>query len=77
MDSIYNKKLSFGSLFQFDENVIIKSNKLDTPIKKINIPIKKINIPTNTNGKPEKPNILEGKKSELDKELEKNPFFFT
>jgi len=71
MDSIYNKKnISFGSLFQFDENIIIKSNKID-------IPIKKINISTNTNGKPEKTIILEDIKSELDKELEINPFFFT
>lgn len=71
MDSIYNKKnISFGSLFQFDENIIIKSNK-------INIPIQKINISINTNGKPEKTIILEDKKSELDKELEINPFFFT
>lgn len=62
MESPYSKKLSFGKLFQYDENIATTS--------KSNIPaIKK-----------EKPLISKEKinqhMTELDKEINDNPFFF-
>ena len=62
MESPYSKKLSFGKLFQYDENIVTIS-KSNTPAIKKEKPLiskEKINQPM----------------TELDKEINDNPFFF-
>lgn len=68
MDFPYSKKVSFGKIFQYDENIVTTSKSKNPIIKKQEPNIKKeepllkkeINLPM----------------SELDKEINDNPFFF-
>ena len=61
MEPVYGKKISFGKIFQYDENIVTKSKSEATK-----------------DVKPKQ--IIENKKtelkSELDKEIDNNPFFF-
>lgn len=61
MDFPYSKKVSFGKIFQYDENIVTTS-KSEKPIIKKEKPLikKEINLPM----------------TELDKEINDNPFFF-
>ena len=61
MEPIYTKKLSFGKIFQYDENIATKA-KLETK---------------NNNKQENKDKIkLESLKTEIDREIDSNPFFF-
>ena len=75
MNFIYNSKLSFGSIFQYDENVVTKSETN-----------KDINNDTIQNNKEDKspneednnsPESEEDERSELEKDIDEDPFFFT
>ena len=66
MNFIYGKNISFGTLFQYDENVITVPTKASSNIKNKD----KQQKPPKTN-----PEIKE--KSLLDQEIDSNPFFFT
>ena len=61
MDPIYDKKSSFSKIFQYDENIVTKSKS-----------------ESNKDIKPKqnKENKIKELKSELDKEIDNNPFFF-
>ena len=62
MGSIYGKTNSFGKIFQYDENIVTKSKSENKKIK-------------TTIEKKEKEKVKQPK-SELEKEIDSNPFFF-
>ena len=81
MNFIYNSKLSFGSIFQYDENIVTKS---ETDKDIINNTTqndkeeKKSNEEDDCNTEEtDSPDSEEDERSELEKDIDSDPFFFT
>ena len=81
MNFIYNSKLSFGSIFQYDENIVTKS-ETDKDIINKTIQNDKEEKISNEEGEYNTKEIdsqdsEEDERSELEKDIDANPFFFT